>query len=191
MRASPTPNVTKRRSISLKTRNTKALWFIPIALIGLMAFDYYYGYNVYVPVLLKRPDLEASIKFLNARDIEKPGKIYVKDSLIFISDKYRGIHIINNADSTHPQKIGFINIPGCLDMAVKGNYLYADNAVDLVTIDISNLPAITVTDRKVEVLPEIPNPATGNIPYDYTKEQRPANTVIVNWIEKNNNLTAE
>lgn len=172
----------------VKTGNRlfKLVWLLPGLLIAILGFGDYYYYE-YTPVLLKRADLETSIKYLEARNIESPGKIYVKDSLIFISDKYKGIHVVNNKDSIHPQRIGFINIPGCLDMAVKGQYLYVDNAVDLVTIDLSAFPTIAVTSRIREVFPEIPSPQTGSIPSNYTKEKRPAETVIVDWIKKGTN----
>ncbi len=75
------------------------------------------------------------------------GKIYYKDQLIFVNERNKGIHVIDNSDPTMPVPIKFINIVGSEDIAIKGNILYADNITDLVAIDISNLDAITVTSR--------------------------------------------
>ena len=72
----------------------------------------------YFPVLMKNEDLEKSIKFLEAREIESPGKIYYKDQIIYLNEKYKGVHIIDNHDPLNPRRTGFINIPGCLDIAI-------------------------------------------------------------------------
>ena len=50
----------------------------------------------------------------------------------------KGIHVIDNSNPSSPKNIAFIDIPGNIDLAVKGNMLYADLYTDLVTLDISN-----------------------------------------------------
>jgi hypothetical protein len=45
--------------------------------------------------------------------------------------------------------IAFINIAGVHDIAVKGNFLYADNFIDLLVFDISNIRNITLV-RTIE-----------------------------------------
>lgn len=82
-----------------------------------------------------------------------PGKIYMKDSYIYIGEKGKGVHVINNSDPANPVKIAFINIPGVKDVAIKGNYMYADNLTDLVTIDISDVSNVVVLDRIPGVYP--------------------------------------
>ncbi len=86
--------------------------------------------------------------------ITSPGKIYLKDSLVFIGEEGKGVHIIDNSDKTNPQKIAFINIPGNHDIAVKGNIMYADNMTDLVAIDISDIQNIQVVKRISNIYPE-------------------------------------
>ena len=79
--------------------------------------------------------------------IEYLGKIYYKDNHVFVNERNKGIHIINNTDPNNPTPIKFIQIIGNEDIAIKGNILYADNITDLVAIDISDLDNIQVTSR--------------------------------------------
>ena len=75
------------------------------------------------------------------------GKIYYKKPYIFVNESGRGIHIVDNTDVTDPQKIGFLNIAGNNDIAIKNNMLYADNRSDLVVFDISNINEIKFVNR--------------------------------------------
>ena len=114
--------------------------------------DPYYANRKYKPVFMKRSDLDQSVSFQSsARDIENPGKIYYKAPYIYINERYKGIHVINNSDPQNPVKESFIVAPGCIDMAVKGNILYLDNAVDLVAF---NLSSKQVSKRIRNVFPE-------------------------------------
>ncbi len=79
--------------------------------------------------------------------IRNLGKIYYKDPYIFVNERYKGIHILDNTDPANPIAIGFIQITGNEDIAIKGNILYADNVTDLVAIDISNLQNIELKSR--------------------------------------------
>ena len=65
-----------------------------------------------------------------------PGKIYFKEGYIFINEELKGIHVIDNRNPENPQNIGFIEIPGNVDIAIKNNTLYADSYIDLGAIDI-------------------------------------------------------
>ena len=68
-------------------------------------------------------------------------------------------------------------------MAVKGQTLYADNAVDLVAIDLSDINNITVTKRIKNVFPELSTP-DGSYYWKYSSKNRPENTIIVGWDNK-------
>ena len=137
----------------------------------------------YRPIAMTRQMLESSVEMLDSAKLIKPGKIYIKDNYIFINEKYQGIHIINNTDPSNPVKEGFLRIPGCIDIGMKGNILYADNAVDLVAVDLSNPASITVTKRIKNVFPELTPPGNDELPWYYSPENRPENTIIVEWIE--------
>lgn len=152
-------------------------------LVGLLFIsgtnDYYYGYK---PVLMDYDKMVASINLDSPREMENPGKIYVWNKLLFVSEKYLGVHVFDNDNPSSPSNIGFIRIPGNIDIAFYGNYLYADNAIDLITIDISKIKEgnITVTDRQTDIFPELVNP-DNFIPWEFLKHNRPANTVIIAW----------
>ena len=75
------------------------------------------------PIYMSYEDLAKSVKQTDARDLEKPGKIYFKDNYLFIIEDKTGIHIIDNADATNPQNISFVEVPGVVDMAIKGDVL--------------------------------------------------------------------
>ena len=107
----------------------------------------------YTPITMTRAELNESVKMQVARPLKQAGKIYVYGSYLFVNERYEGVHIIDNTNPTNPQKIGFIAVPGCLDMAVKSNVLYVDNAVDLVAVNITSPSLPTVTKRIQNMFP--------------------------------------
>lgn len=110
-------------------------------------------YIANVPVYMSFEEFRSSIQNEAARDLEKPGKIYFYNNYIFINEYMEGIHIINNTNPSLPQNIGFIKIPGNVDIAIKDDILYADTYIDLVTINISDLNNISVVGRLENVFP--------------------------------------
>ena len=130
------------------------------------------------PIFMTRADLEQSVKYISeSRPLKNPGKIYTKGNYIYVNEQFKGVHVINNSDPKNPVNEGFILVPGCVDMAVKENPLYVDNAVDLVAFDLESKQ---VTQRLKEVLPETPSPA-GNLPDEC--EERPQGLILVSWNE--------
>lgn len=138
-------------------------------------------YTKYKPILMKRSDLAESVFLQPVKDLSTPGKIYLYGNNIYIVDLYTGIHVIDNQNPADPQKTGFIHIPGVVDLSIRNNVLYADNATDLVSIDISNYPQISILDRVTDVFPEHTPPDLEWIPFAYSSQRRPENTVIVAW----------
>jgi len=137
----------------------------------------------YKPILMSADDLESSVNFIGNRPLENPGKMYYKDSIVFINEKYKGVHIIDNHDPSNPVKLGFITIPGSLDIAIKGNVLYADNAKDLVAVSLATYTDPVVTQRIKNIFPDLIPPDQGYLPPQYQADNRPENTVIVEWIK--------
>lgn len=97
-----------------------------------------YTYTYYLPVYKTTAEIRANIKSNAAKPIERPGKLYIRGQYIFLNEVDRGIHIIDNSNPSQPKNIAFVDIPGNMDIAVKGNTLYADLFTDLVAIDIAN-----------------------------------------------------
>ena len=88
-----------------------------------------------------------SVSFDASREINNPGKLNYKDGYLFISETKKGIHIIDNRNTSNPINIAFIVLPGNYDIATKGDYLYADSYLDLVVFDISNINSIVEVNR--------------------------------------------
>lgn len=157
----------------------------PLLLLLVMvcsSFVYYgdRGNYAYTPVFMDKSDLERSVSYQSGgREMRKPGKIYYKSPYIYVNERYKGVHVINNSNPANPVKEGFIAVPGCMDMAVKGNILYVDNSTDLVAFDLNTKQ---VTGRVKGVFPEPVAP--DNTSYDYY-HSRPDNSVLVEWKRKN------
>jgi hypothetical protein len=108
-------------------------------------------YTFYRPVYKTKDAVVAGIKNSIAQPIQKPGKLVWKDNYVFVNDVDRGIHILDISNPAQIKTVSYINIPGCVDLAVYGNFLYADCYTDLVTIDISD-PLHVITKK---VLPGV------------------------------------
>lgn len=104
-------------------------------------------YIQYDPVYMTAEQIRAGISLEEPRTLEDPGRLYLYDQYLFINDAGKGIHIYDNSDKTNPQNIGFISIPGNFDLAIRDNILYADNTMDLIAIDISDMSNIALIER--------------------------------------------
>lgn len=82
---------------------------------------------------------------------KKTGKIYIYNDYLFINEPNKGIHIYNNSNPAAPVNMAFLQIPGNVDLAVQNNILYADNYVDLLAFDISNINNIKQVKRVTDV----------------------------------------
>jgi hypothetical protein len=108
--------------------------------------DYDHKVDGLKPIYMSSDDA-FDIKIEVAQKMVSPGKIYIYNNYLFVNEKAKGIHVINNANPSNPQKIAFINIPGNYDMAVKGNVMYVDNFTDIVALSLNNVNNITVLKR--------------------------------------------
>jgi hypothetical protein len=63
------------------------------------------------------------------------GKILVLGSRLFQVETGEGIHVINIANPATPVKMGFFAVPGCQELAAKGNELFVNNYNDLVVLN--------------------------------------------------------
>jgi len=136
---------------------------------------------MYKPLLMPRAQLEQGVAVLPPQEMHNTGKIYLRDPYILINERYEGVHIINNQTPASPQPIAFLRIPGNVDVAMKGNMLYADSGPDLLTFDLSNMQAARLLNRVKDAVPELPMPETGNIPTEFQEQNRPADAVVVGW----------
>jgi hypothetical protein len=84
-----------------------------------------------------------------AKALKHPGKIFLADDFIFLTEEKEGLHIIDNRDPKNPKQLKFISIEGNWDIAIKGNILYADSYADLLVFDVKN-PANPRFIRRVD-----------------------------------------
>ena len=137
-------------------------------------------YSYYVPVYKTAAEVKNNIKSNVPKDIVNPGKIVLLGNYIFLNEIDRGIHIIDNSMPESPRNVAFIDIPGNLDLAVKGNILYADFYTDLVTIDIAD-PLHAIVKKYNEGV--FPFRAYGNGFYNDTDK------IIVDWTKRDTTVT--
>lgn len=136
------------------------------------------GSTAYVPVYMSATE-KNDISLSSARTTEKSGKIYAYGNYIFQNDQNKGIHIIDNTDQAHPEKIGFLNIPYNTEFAVKGNFIYANNVNDLVVIDIRDIGNPTVVKRLEEAFPYVNQQYPRETGYFECPD--PAKGIVVAW----------
>jgi hypothetical protein len=98
-------------------------------------------------------ELRAAVKTEAPKDLQNAGKIYIIGKYLLVNEPGKGIHIFDNTDPAVPKNLSFINIPGNIDMAVKGNILYADSHIDLVAFDISNPANMREVAREENIFP--------------------------------------
>jgi hypothetical protein len=141
-------------------------------------------YVAYVPEYMDFDEFRASIKATPAKEMKQAGKIYFKDNIIFINEVNEGIHVIDNRNPVRPVKMVFYNIPGNVDMAIRGNTLFADSYIDLVAMDISDIMNPVEVGRMENAFPNVlPLREDSSIPmawqeFDHTKG------VVVGWKKK-------
>ncbi len=141
-----------------------------------------YTYTITTPVFKTSAEVRASIGNSKAEVVRQPGKIYLYGSYLFLNEKGRGIHIINNSNPANPVNEAFVNIPGCEDMAVLGTTLYADCYTDLMVIDISNPKAVSLKHFIHNIFPE--RQVVLGYAMDSTK-------IIADWIVRDTTVTYE
>jgi hypothetical protein len=134
--------------------------------------------QAYVPIYAQPVEVN-TISVIAAQTTEKAGKIYAFGNYIFQNDLNKGIHIINNTDQGHPQKVAFLKIPYNTEFAVKGNFIYANNMNDLVVIDIHDLMHAAVVKRIKDAFPYISQsyPPQGG----YFVCPDPSKGIVVDW----------
>ena len=105
----------------------------------------------YRAIYVQPAEFRIDPSFQENRALKNTGKMYFYQDRIFINERNEGIHIIDNSDPSNPNQLGFIHIPGNLDIAIKDGILYADNYTDLLTIDINDYtnPLLLCRDEEV------------------------------------------
>ncbi len=109
-----------------------------------------YPSTTYRPIYVNRTEIE-KVFLTTPQALKMPGKIYIKDGYLFVNEVNKGVHIFNNKDPKNPLKIAFIQIPGNVDIAIRGSILYADNYTDLLSFDVAKPSEAKLLNRMKDI----------------------------------------
>lgn len=119
-----------------------------------------------------------NIQTLPPRSIRQAGKIYSKDGFLFVNEIGSGIHIVDNRNPEKPVKLSFVSIPASRELAIKDSILYADNAVDLVALNIANPLNVRLVKRIENAYPIVTFPSMRNIRFECPDSDK---GLVVGW----------
>ena len=139
-------------------------------------------YKLFTPIVEKMVDLKAKIKTVSGTPVVNAGKLFVIGNYIFLSEREKGIHIIDNTNPSNPINKGFIIVPGNTDFIVNGNILYANCYTDLITINITNINNIDILKTIEDIF--------SDIRFINGYSTTPGN-VITGWIVKDTTVNVE
>jgi len=166
----------------MKTIYTYLFSLTAILFISSCSDKYSEELTMNVPVYMDYATLRSAVKPAQTRDLVHPGKICFKDQYLLIVEYLEGVHVIDVSNPASPQNRVFIEIPGCVDIALKGNFLYADSYVDLVTIDLSDIDHPTEKSRLKDVFPyTVPVAENEKLPYAAVEQGK---GIVVSWEAK-------
>lgn len=153
----------------MKTKPTSFLSFLVLGLLLVFSacedqVTSTYTYRTMMPVYLEMSDVRARLIAPEPpQPLDNPGKIYIYGDYLFINEPTKGIHILNNSNPSNPVNRNFIPIEGNVDLAINNNILYADNYVDLLAFDLSDLNNIKLIKRVEDVFNHLYRHDTGQV----------------------------
>jgi hypothetical protein len=109
-----------------------------LAFSGCLKDTQFVTYKLYTPIVEKMQTVLQQVKITTATAVKNAGKMVLLGNTIYLVENEKGVHIINNSNPKNPAVTGFIQIPGCVDIAIKGTTMYADCYTDLIAIDLSS-----------------------------------------------------
>ena len=143
------------------------------------------------PVFMSADEFRSQeIKTRSAQPIKEQGKICFYNGYLYISEPGAGIHIIDNRDPRQPKAVGFVELEGNTDIAIRNDKLYADSYVDLLWFSIASPQTPEYTNRLEDVfeqaLPAIDNEHEIDYAmcYDASKDN-----IVVGWTVKRKKRT--
>ncbi len=138
-------------------------------------------YQIRTPIYEVLTKFRESIVSQPAVALSSPGKITEWGKYLFVSEPYKGIHVIDNSNPSAPKNISFINIPGNEDMAVKNNTLYADAYGDLISFDITDPGHAVAKNFATNVFPDHQIYYLGNDYLAGTSVNPDSINIIIGW----------
>ena len=132
------------------------------------------------PIYLSADNLDI-FSIQAAQPYEAPTAFTYHNETIIAMELYTGLHLIDNSDPTLPVQTSFMSIPGVVNFATHQDFLYVDNAKDLLVFDISDLNALTLLTKVADIYT---GTNTSRFPSDtdvFFECVDPALGVVVGW----------
>ena len=136
----------------------------------------------YAPVYAP-PDQLNDVGIAAPKATSKAGKIYAYNQYLFQVEQSEGIHIIDNSQPAAARKIGFLKVPLCSEIAIRGGYLYTNHVDDLVVFNLANISQPQLVKRLEGAFPQIDqtHPPFSNTFFECVD---PSKGVVVRWEQK-------
>lgn len=135
-------------------------WITTVAMIAVVpALNACFGWDdgdcciKHKPIYLDYQTLRDSVQVVEPEPIESLNRLYLYDNYIFLVERNRGFHVIDNSDATNPVNVAFVNVPGNSEISIRDGYVYVDSYVDLVTLDARDASQIIEVDREQGIFP--------------------------------------
>jgi hypothetical protein len=144
-------------------------------------------YKVNEPILMSASEFRnLPIATKAPQEISEKGKMCFYEGYLYICEPGEGIHIIDNRNPASPQAVGFVELMGNADVAIREGKLYADAYIDLLWFDLSNPAQPQLQGRIEDMFKEALPPIVNEYGYDYglcstaTQEGK----IVVGWTLK-------
>lgn len=143
-------------------------------------------YKINEPVFMSADDFRKALKVSQTpHAITGIGKMAYYEGYLYMSEPGKGIHVIDNRNPAQPEVVGYIELLGNADLAIRDNKLYADSYIDLVWFDVSDPAAPALLGRLEKVFPEALPVILNNSGMDYTMvyNGNKGDSICVGWNE--------
>lgn len=137
-------------------------------------------YSLYKPVLMDKERVNTDLIFMTSRENKMIVSMRSMGSYMLALDYGLGVHIIDVSNLNNPIKVGFYQIPACVDFEVKENKIFANNYNDFVVIDFSDIKNPLIVKREKNVFKTIIRTFDGLEPHPELYKI-PDNTVIISY----------
>ena len=118
----------------------------------------------YEPLYMSWEDYKSSFKNFEEQEFQNPGKIYTYKGNKFVHEEDHGVHVYKVEDPSNPEYLTFLKIPGNSDIAIRGDYLYANSFSNLIAFDVTDLENAKV--EHIEVNAFLPTYRYGHKVFD-------------------------
>lgn len=109
--------------------------------------------------MLERTVFNNSISLTDPIPIVNSGKIYVRDTFLFINEVNKGFHIYDNSNPENPIPLRFLTTPGATDMAIRNNTFYINQARGLIVVSFNAEDNSVIVEKRIEkTFPSLQSP---------------------------------